>query len=145
MLGAPITSKYAILFGRAEGACSGCQALPAIMTKRQRPHQSEPDAGDDAVTERVKRLAIESRAGSPSLIPYGDVSTFVPDATQSHAQTGHAYSIVDEMDFATNYRDQALRLRELHFERLQRANLEKHHEKQNASCNGNSRCPDSAA
>jgi hypothetical protein len=108
---------------------------PGIMTKRQRPYQSESEAGDDAVTERVKRLAIESGAGSPLLLPYRDGSTLVSDVTQPHAQPVHGHKMGDEEDFETIYRDQALRLRELHFERVQRINLEKQFEKQNNSSN----------
>lgn len=80
------------------------------MFKRSRP-TSEWDGSDDAVMERVKRLAIESRAPSPS----NNASTTSDSVEQENSAAAAAQKAL------AIYREQARLLRALHFERLDRA------------------------
>jgi hypothetical protein len=94
-------SQTAAAIACGAGAKEATVTRGQTMAKRARSSPSAADAVEDAMMERVKRLAIESRTTSP---PAQD-----------------SVSGEDEFGVAACYRQQARRLRELHFERLHRA------------------------
>lgn len=85
------------------------RASTTAMSKRPR-HAWESDSADDAVMERVKRLAIGSRISSP--VTNASIYSEPPleDVDNLHGK----------QDTISMYREQARMLRSLHFERIRR-------------------------
>jgi hypothetical protein len=98
------------------------------MGKRPRPTASENEDGDEAMMERVKRLAIRSRATPPPFTPSDNVAELAFEPASSGGSLPRSAQGYEPLEATSVYREQALRLRSLHFERIGRSNLTRQHE-----------------